>query len=201
MAQLNIEDREIENERIEVNAGDIGFLGPNLTLRNCTLVLRVATRNLILIGPRLIDCTIEVKKELRNLRWCSAFLKGCRFKGAMTGSDFGRWPYAETPERGGIEDCDFTEARLDACRFIDCDLSTIQLPSWPCFSILDPGSRKSELLAHPWPGSMRVTVDSFTDAPPGTRAVTYFAPAVAKRNDTTAEALRAVLDTLPGVIL
>ena len=200
MAQLNIENRVIENERIEINAGDIGFLGPNLTLQNCTLVLRVATRNLILIAPRLINCTIEVKKELKNLRWCSAFLKGCRFTGAMTGSDFGRWPYDET-ERGGIEDCDFTGARLDACRFIDCDPKTLKFPSWPCFTILDPMRRLDEILAAPWPKATRVLVNTLASSPPQTVAVTDSATVIAKRTGTTPEALRAVLDTLPGVIL
>jgi hypothetical protein len=84
MAQLNIKNREIENEQFEFKTGDIVFLGPNLTLRNCTLVLKVAARDLILISPRLIDCTIHVKKELKNLRWYDAFLKGCRFTGLST---------------------------------------------------------------------------------------------------------------------
>jgi hypothetical protein len=201
MSQLNIENKEIVNERLEINAGDIGFLGPNLTLRDCTLVLTVAARNLILIKPRIINCTIMVNRELKNFPWMHADLEGCRFTGAMLGNDFGTWPYDEEAERGSIKDCDFTGARLDACRFVDCDLSTVKLPPWPCFTIVDPGSRKSELLARQWPGTMHITVDSFTDAPPKTRAVTYFAPAVAKQNDTTEEALRAVLDTLPGVIL
>lgn len=201
MGQLNIENQGIENQRLEINAGEMCFLGPNLTLRNCTLVLKVAARNLILIQPRLIDCTIEVKRELKNFPWTHAHLKGCRFTGAMTGSDFGRWSFDEDTERGSIEDCDFTDARLDGCRFVDCDLKRLKLPPWPCFTVLDPVLRKDELLAIQWPGTMRIIVESFTDDPPETLAVTYFAPAVAKRTGTTEEAIRAVLDTLPGVIL
>ncbi|MCP3136793.1 pentapeptide repeat-containing protein [Pyxidicoccus xibeiensis] len=201
MPQLNIENRDIENERLEIKAGDIGFLGPNLTLRNCTLVLRVAARNLILIGPRLIDCTIEVKRELKNFPWTHANLKGCRFTGTMTGCDFGRWPYDEKPERGGIEDCDFTGAHLTACRFVDCDPGSLKLPSWPCFTILDPMRRNKELLALPWPGTTRIMVESFLMSPPQTVAVTDSATALAKRFDTSEEAIRAVLDRLDGVIL
>jgi hypothetical protein len=77
----------------------------------------------------------------------------------------------------------------------------MKLPPWPCFTVLDPVRRKSELLARQWPGTMRITVESLTDDLPETLAVTYSAPAVAKRDDTTVEAIRAVLDTLPGVIL
>jgi hypothetical protein len=61
--------------------------------------------------------------------------------------------------------------------------------------------RKDQLLALSWPGTMRITVESFTDGPPETAAVTYFAPTVAKRSGTTEDAIRAVLDTLDGVIL
>jgi hypothetical protein len=82
-----------------------------------------------------------------------------------------------------------------------CDARTLKFPSWPCFTLLDPVRRKDELLAVQWPGTMRITVESFVEGPPETAAVTYFAPAVAKRTGTTEDAIRAVLDTLPGVIL
>lgn len=201
MSQFNIENRELMNERLEFKTGDIVFLGPNLTLRSCTLVLKVAARDLILINPRLIDCTIQVKKELRNLRWCGTFLKGCRFTGRMTGNDFGRWPYDDHPECGGIEDCDFTGAQLDGCRFVDCDASTLKFPPWPCFTILDPVRRRQELLAAPWPDALRITVGTMVDSPPETVAVTDSATALAKRKGTTEDAIRAVLDTLDGVKL
>ncbi|NTX05659.1 hypothetical protein [Myxococcus sp. CA040A] len=203
MAQLNIEGKVIENERIVLGREDIAFLGPNLTLRACTVTVKVTARNLILIQPRLIDCVIEVKQELKNLRWCKAFLKGCRFTGVMSGNDFGRWPFDEEAEKklGGIEDCDFSGARLDACRFLDCDVDTLKLPSWPCFTFLDPTRRRQELLAAPWPGTSRIVVESLVEAPPETVAATYSAPAVARYSDTTEEALLAVLQTLDGVRL
>ncbi|QSQ22741.1 pentapeptide repeat-containing protein [Pyxidicoccus parkwayensis] len=201
MSQLNIENQDIENQRLEIGADTVCFLGPNLTLRNCTLVLKIAARNLLLLQPRLIDCTIEVKRELKNFSWNHAHLKGCRFTGAMTGNDFGRWSFDEDADRGSVENCDFTHARLDACRFVGCDLTRLKLPSWPCFTVLDPVGRKHELRTLQWPGTMRITVESFTDNLPETLAVTYFAPALAKRDETTPEAIRAVLDTLPGVIL
>jgi len=203
MAQLNIENRVIENERLVLGREDIAFLGPGLTLRGCTLTIRVSTRNLILIQPRLIDCVIEVKQELKNLRWCAAFLKGCRFTGPMNGNDFGRWPFDEEAVQalGGIEDCDFSGARLDACGFFNCDVDTLKLPSWPCFTFMDPTRRREELLAAAWPGTSRITVEAMLESPPETVAVTYSAPAVAKRGGTTEEALLTVLKTLDGVRL
>jgi hypothetical protein len=119
----------------------------------------------------------------------------------MTGSDFGRWPYDEDTERGGIEDCDFTGARLDACRFIDCDIRTLKFPSWPYFTLLDPIRRKSELLARQWPGTAHLTMEALMMSPPQTVAATYSATVLAKRAGTTEDAIRAVLGTLDGVIL
>lgn len=197
MGQFNIEDRTIENERLELGAKDIYFLGPNLTLRNCTLVLRVPARDFILVGPRFIDCTLEVKRELKNLPWYHAFLKGCRFTGRLTGCDFGRWP--DSPEEGGIEDCDFSAAQLDGCRFIGCDASTLKFPPWPCFTLLDPVRRSRELKAVQWPGDLGLFVGTYVHDPPSTVAVTYSATALAKAYGVSEADIRAVLEHLDGV--
>lgn len=79
---IHYENREIIGERLMLTSKDaIYWVGPNVTLRRCTLILRVAARWLHLYKARLIDCVVEVKQELRNFRWSEAVLKGCRFKG------------------------------------------------------------------------------------------------------------------------
>ncbi|MFP2929412.1 hypothetical protein ACLESO_30285 [Pyxidicoccus sp. 3LG] len=199
---IQFSDREITGERLELDSKtELYYLGHHLTLRNCTLILNVPARALVVSKTQLIDCTIDVKKELKGFSWDHAFLKGCRFTGALSGCDFGRWPDEAPDHVAGIEDCDFTRARLEACRFLQCDASTLKFPSWPCFTILDPVRRRGELLALRWPGKMHITVESFVEGPLETAAVTYSATAVAKRANTTEEAIRAVLDTLEGVIL
>jgi hypothetical protein len=199
LSQVNLEDTEIENERLELSAGTIYFLGPNLTLRNCTLVLRVPARDLIIPQAQFINCTINIKKELKNLRWEHATIKGCRFTGRLSGNDFGRWPTSlKTP--GSIEDCDFTEARLDGCRFVGCDINTIRLPSWPCFTILEPARRWRELQALHWPGKYGAIIgNGFAKNPPSTVAMTYSAPELAKFCETTPEAIKALLEKMDGV--
>ncbi len=60
----------------------------------------------------------------------------------MLGCDFGTWPgYTLEGALGEVEDCDFTEARLDLCRFLGCDTRTLRFPQWPGFTILDPVGR------------------------------------------------------------
>ncbi|MFL5358125.1 hypothetical protein [Archangium sp.] len=200
------EDQQLENERLELtDKGSMYFLGHNLTLKNCTLVLKVPARQLFIHGVRFIDCTFEVKQELKNYQqWIGASLKGCRFKGRLWGCDFGYWPeYGSDPEYqlGSIEDCDFTEARLDGCRIMGCDPATLRFPRWPCFTILDPIRRSRELNSVQWPGGFRpVYVEGRYRDPPSTRAVTFYAPTVAKRRETTEEELRAVIEQFDGIV-
>ena len=200
------EDQELENERLELtDKGSMYFLGHGLTLKNCTLVLKVPARQLFIHGVRFIDCTFEVKQELKNYQqWIGASLEGCRFKGRLSGCDFGHWPeYGSDPEYhlGSIEDCDFSEARLDGCRFMGCDPATLRFPKWPCFTILDPIHRAPELRRVKWPGSFGdVTVELFHKQPPRTTALTLFAPAMARRHETTEEELRAVIEQFDCIV-
>jgi len=200
------EDKELENERLELtDKGSLYFLGRNLTLKNCTLVLKVAARNLFIRDVRFIGCTFEVKQELKNHQdWIRASLEGCRFKGRFSGCDFGHWPeYGSEPEYqfGSIKDCDFTEARLDGCRIMGSDPATLRFPKWPCFTILDPIGRAHELNSVQWPGDFRPSyVEGRYKDPPSTRAVTFYAPALARRRETTEEAFRSVIEQFDCIL-
>jgi hypothetical protein len=196
---IQFSDREIINEQLVLDSKtELYYLGHNLTLRQCTLVVKVPARALVITRTQLIDCTIHVKQELKNFQWYTNFLKGCRFTGRLSGNDFGR--NLAPPPEGGIEDCDFSAAQLDGCRFLACDTTTLRFPTWPCFTLLDPVRRARELGAAPWPGRIgRVVMSGFEEIPPTTMAVTYSAPALAKRYGTSLEAIRAVLEKLDGV--
>jgi hypothetical protein len=200
---IHYKDREIVGERLELPKGALYWLGPNLTLRNCTLVISVASRWLTLMSGQFIDCTIQAKGELKNLRWARMNFKGCRFKGRFTGNDFGfREDDLDKWRLGAVEDCDFSEARLDACRFYNCDMRTIQLPRWPCFTLLDPVRRATELGRVEWPGRYgRVVIEDLREQEESVVAITDHAPSVAAQLDTTAEELRAVLERLSGVVM
>ncbi|MDC0709355.1 hypothetical protein POL68_12855 [Stigmatella sp. ncwal1] len=200
MSQINLENVELANERIEIGTDAVCFLGPELTLRDCTLVLSGTARNLIIPHARFIGCTFEAKRELKGFLWDKAHLKNCRFIGNFRGNDFGEWPYS--PGKGSIEGGDFTHARLDACRFFGCDVRTLRFPSWPCFTLVDPVRRWRELRAHPWPGDIGpVVMEGLAQDPPSTVAMTYSATALAKRSGTTPEAIKVVLEKIEGVVL
>jgi hypothetical protein len=199
-------NQEIENERLELtDKNSLYFLSTGLTLRNCTVVLKVPASRLVIKQATFIDCTFEVKQELKNHQsWVSATLKGCRFKGRLTGCDFGYWPeYGSDPwyQHGSIEDCDFSEARLDGCRIMGCDPATICFPKWPCFTFLDPIGRASELRGVKWPGRFgSVVVDEFHTQPPRTTALTEHALTLAKQLDANPEELRAVIEKFDCIL-
>ncbi|HLM47943.1 MAG TPA: pentapeptide repeat-containing protein [Myxococcaceae bacterium] len=196
----------MENERLELtDKGSIYFLGRNLPLTNCTIVLKVAARNLFIREVRFIDSTFEGKQELKNYQdWIRASLEGCRFKGRLTGCDFGHWPeYLDEPayQLGSIEDCDFTEVRLDGCRFMGCDPATLRFPKWPCFTFIDPIGRAAELRGARWPELFGgVVIDKLHKQPPRTSALTEHAPTVAKQLDTTPEELKAIIEEFDCIV-
>lgn len=201
-----IENKKIENERFMVtDKNALYFLGPQLTLRRCTVVLKVSAQRLHILGARFIGCTFEVKQELKNHQaWLRASLTGCRFKGSLSGCDFGHWPaYGSEPEyqQGAIEDCDFSEARLHGCRFMGSDPASLRFPRWPCFTLLEPLLRAPALRGVKWPGRVgEVIMDGFQVHPAPVRALTYHAPTLARGLETTPEELKAVIEKVDGIL-
>ncbi|WP_224373055.1 pentapeptide repeat-containing protein [Hyalangium versicolor] len=200
---LIIEERTLEGERLELGAKNIRYyLGPNLVLRRCTIVLRVSSELLHLNGPRFIDCHIEVKRQLKNAVWYTAHLKGCRFTGRLFSCDFGHEPdYGLIhQDMGGIEDCDFTAAHLHACRFVGCDARTLKFPRWPYFTLLDPYRRSREFASMTWPREIRPWFTGFDRYPKATAAMTYSATALAKEAGVSEDRIRALLEGHADVI-
>ncbi|HEX8820409.1 MAG TPA: hypothetical protein VF794_10820 [Archangium sp.] len=200
---IHYEKREVVGEQLELLKGPFYWLGPDLTLRDCTVIISAARRSLSFVSGQFINCTIQAKGQLKTMPWAPMKLKGCRFKGRFTGNDFGfREDFDDRWKAGGIEDCDFSEAQLHGCAFFNCDMSTIRLPRWPCFTFLDPRGHSAELARHAWPGLVgQVTIKVVCESHKGTVAVTWHAPTVAEKLDTTVEELRAALEGVPGVVL
>jgi hypothetical protein len=200
---VHYENRELEGERLELTDKEsIYWLGPNLTLRRCTLVIGVGRRQFVPMWGRLIDCTIETRRELDEVWWTNMRFEGCRFKGRYSSVEFGqRAGVDKWWEHGGIENCDFSEARLDLCGFHGCDMRSIRLPKWPCFTILDPLRHGPELLSVPWPGDfIPVILEGPRKERPTTSAVAFYAPAEAKRSGATLDELKAAVERFDFIV-
>jgi hypothetical protein len=191
------ENQTMEGQRLEL--GDHNFryyLGPNLVLQRCTLVLRVPSDLLHLAGPRFVDCTLEVKRQLTEVCWYTAHLKGCRFTGRLFSCDFGHFSGSKLLywDKGGIEDCDFTAAHLHACRFVGCDTSTLKFPRWPYFTLLDPYRRHREFASIMWPREIRSWFTGYDRFHEKTVAATFSATALAKEAGISEDRLRALVE-------
>jgi hypothetical protein len=67
---------------------------------------------------------------------------------------------------------------------------------------LEPLKYAAELRQHTWPGRVgRVTIEVVCESTKDTAAVTWHAPTVAEKMDTTVEELRAALERVPSVIM
>lgn len=190
---------EIKDERLVLDSKtEVYYLGQGVILRGCTLILRVPARALVVANARFIDCSIEVKQELKNFRWDAAVFEGCRISGKFLGNDFGSWPGSNYT--GGIEGCDLTAARLHLCRFVGCDASTLRFPRWPCFTLLDTYRRGHELETLKLPWRQGLPLSNFTEDPPTTAAVSFVATALAKEYGVSEEEIRAFVERLDGVV-
>ena len=178
----------MQDTTIEITDKEFCSLGLDLEMIRCKIVLH-AGRSLSISTVRFIDCTFEIKKPLKNFQsWCWAFLQNCTFKGKLIGNDFGHWPECYW-EHGGLDGGDFRDAILDGVRFLDCDMSKVQLPAWPHFTIRKPKAHQRELLNANPPGKLGPILFQFEWNPDITVAITYYASRIAKACSVTEEEL------------
>jgi hypothetical protein len=135
----SLRDATRRGERPLLDRSSIWTLGPDLELIECELICSVSASGFILDRFSMIDTSFLAQKPLQNLSWSSVRIQGCRFTGRFVGCDFGGRSLPNDPksEFGSITDSDFRDSRLHLCRFFNADLSTIQFPNWPCYTIID----------------------------------------------------------------
>lgn len=205
------ENQTIEGTELVLTDSDNNYLGPDLVLEKCRLVLKAKAKCLhIPKNVQFVDCEIEVKKKLVNFQdWCSACISGCKFTGYLKGNDFGHWPecvvYVENGalkhRHGSIANCDLSGAVLDGCRFVDCDLGSLKLPRWPCFMIPNPHEQRSKIESVNWPTKLRFWATNVPNQPATTSGLVEYAPSLAKYFDCTIDDLRECLTQLGGVLM
>jgi uncharacterized protein YjbI with pentapeptide repeats len=131
-----IDNQTIENETIKLKDDTINCLGPNLTLKNCEIILCKTSKSLIASRVIFENCRI-VGKKTRKALWFGAKFVGCTFSGHFVENEFGN-RHDITEIHGLVEDCNFELASLQDCRFYDTNMNTLILPKYPEFSIIYP---------------------------------------------------------------
>lgn len=175
------------------------YLGPKLVLDRCRILLRTSSRALTITDAKFIGCHIVAERKLHNFgMWCHARIQGCSFVGNYEGNDFGHWP--DRHPDGHLSDCDFADSVLDGCRFIDCDIESIKLPRWPCFSIINPHQQQTFLDAVAWPGKLKHWFGGLSWSPEQTVAIVGYAPTLVKKFGGSQDELRSLLEPFDGVL-
>ena len=184
---------------------NIYYIGPDSIFRDSYIDIAVSARGLILVRTRFINCTIRIRRQLTDFPLHSAYFENCHLKGCFSGCDFGRnEAYANLssyyPE-AGIVNTDLSAAKLYGCRFINCDLSTLKLPRWPCFFLCDVDAVREQARTLPWPGLTYTILGDPGSDPPGTVAIAWDARKLSKQDRVPEAALKAVVEQIPGVIM
>lgn len=202
---MKIHDCRLEDEEVVfVKSDTFNRLGPNVTLQNCRINLRDSARWTMIRRCRFIDCEIIAKRKFTNSGdWPHNRLEGCTFWGTFSGNDFGHRDKEDIWNEGGISDCDFSQATLDMCRFWNTDMSTIKLPTWPSFTIMDPAKYSSQVEAIDWPGHglagwAYMIAENFG----GESAKCDHVPSLLKwaKSDLSESDFKALLDQIDGVV-
>lgn len=205
-----IKQQRLENESILVGEGGvIAIIGCELF--NCTLTIN--DRYPGVYQSRLFDCTIIQKNVLKHIPAFGNRYERCIFKGTFLGVDFGRDPYMDPVSKtydtlGELLDCDFTQAKLDMCRFYSVDIHRQKFAPWPQQFVL-PYERElaAAKLERSWPGEFKRYLSLVEDEDPKLSATTgtvdYFCHNKKKKrgfNLTEAELHQSLLD-VGGVVM
>ena len=196
---VQLKDQIVEQADLLLTDKETNVLGADLILKESRVVLQVNAKRLTLLDViKFIECDITAKRPLRDFRWHAALLHACRFHGTFIGNCFGQ-RLEESPS-GGIEQCDFSEAILDGCAFYGCDMASIILPKWPCFTLLNLTDRIKEMTSLEWPGELGTWVRSYSCFPLGNMvAATDYAPTLMKQYKVSEEQLDQAISRLSNL--
>lgn len=197
----HLEKQTIERQEIVLTNDQVNYLGHDLVLDHCRVIIRASGQNLVIARTKLLNCQIEIRRQLTNFWWDAAQIEGCTFQGKLRGNYFGHQPSTGTSSWGSIQDCDFTAAILDDCRFVGCDIKTIKLPSWPCFTMLDPHQNAAFFQDATLPASLRSWARYNAGQPMFVVAVSSYAPTILERSGGTEDEIKTFLEKLEFIRL
>jgi hypothetical protein len=196
---VKFREQVLDNADLLLTDQEANSLGPDLVVKGCRITLQLNAKKLTLVDDiQFIDCDITAKRQLRDFRWHSAFLQGCRFHGRFIGNCFGRRTDPYSPS-GGIERCDFSDAILDMCAFYGCDTTSLVFPKWPSFTLLNPGAYAEQMTSLEWPGQLKTWISVFSNFPQANKVASVnYAPTLMKRYKVGEEELAQALSRLPN---
>jgi hypothetical protein len=165
-------------------------------LRGGTLLVQARKRWPAVTMSTFEDCEVRFPKRTSSGRvnLLAARFVRCSFHGFLNGIDFGsNSADGELDAFGRLEACDFSGARLNGCRFLNCDIASLRFPPPPHIVILSPSSRKADVERIAWPGQLGAYMRVCTDKPEYFSASVFHLPTICKLTKCSeAEAVEAL---------
>lgn len=195
---MNFKNQHLSQREISITDDEVNVLGPDLVLEGCSILSSCTAEALVIAGLRMKEGAFDQRSPLSNYHFERAHFEGVSFVGSYSGCDFGDW---DSDQKSSIVNCDFTNARLDGCRFLRCKTETIRFPKWPYFTIINPGAARQYVLSQSWPGRVATTLGIYTDVDPECVAITGDAERIAKKNKLALSDFRDLLAKIPGILI
>lgn len=193
---MKIKDTVIVEQTLLLDSDQLNVLGPDLELRGCAVVSEADSVHLAFAGATIIGGVFDQRTPLEDFHFERAHFRSVRFKGSYFGCDFGDW---DDVQKSSISDCDFSEANLHNCRFLNCDIAGIRTSRWPTFIFNNPSAARDFVRSNAWPRSIGSILDIYTDTDPQCVAMIGNAEVLAGDASLTADEIRSLLRDIPGV--
>jgi hypothetical protein len=179
-----------------------GIVDSKLTACALKLAQKSSRWPIVIVRTTVVDSDVVAVKRQKDDRLFQARFINCRFRGVFSGIDFGQsHNVARDGDFGGVEGCDFTEAKLDGCRFFNVDVSSLRLPRWPHVVLLDFAQRAAEVAAMKWPGTLGNFMRICADQPVSLRVAVIYTPSLTKLVGCTEEQMREAFEQFGGVVV
>jgi len=193
---MELQHTVLSHQRILLNNIEMNMLGPDLRLEQCNVISDTVAKGLIFAGFSMTGGTFEQRRPLCNFHFKRAHFQGVTFSGVYVGCDFGGW---EPTEMASIENCNFIDATLDGCRFLNCDTKTIKFAGWPCFTIHNPNMAREYVSSQKWPAKVGIVLDVYTNMDHECVAICGNAASISKKNGVSLDDLRIMLAKIPNI--
>lgn len=146
-------NKRFEQEKLQLKPGKFATaLGPGLVLDHCRIECYLSAKELSINDAEIIGCTFIAMKTLTGFKFLRARLYDSKIEGNYSGCDFGKKAGIYN-EKGDLARCDFSSARLDGCRFFNCDMSSLTFnPTYPVMIVIRPretAARIDQASVHP----------------------------------------------------
>lgn len=193
-----VKERTVRGETIELTNDDYNTIGRGTILEDCEIIVRAPARDLVISDSKIIGGVWKQKRKLSKKQFNRTHFENVRFEGNFYDCRFGDH---SDPSIAGVKNCDFTAATLSFCSFCNVDPADVKTAPWPTIRFEQPQRFKDHIQAADMPNRFRITLDSIATRPDSFNLTVHQANEVGKKSGLDADAVRAIVEGLPGVVI